>query len=114
MTGQSVVGTATVVYHRGGKLAVLACAHVVAFPDTLYQFHQQTNGAQTQYLRQVSIRQSQLNTLVGLPDAADLEILATDPVSVFSANPHWKMPRRESGPLSRRFINVSLQEQNIR
>ncbi|MBT3346443.1 MAG: trypsin-like peptidase domain-containing protein [Gemmatimonadetes bacterium] len=77
-TGQSVVGTATTIFHGAGKLAVLTCAHVVDFPDTVFHFHRGPKGMATPYVREISIRQTQTNTLVDLRDAGDLEILAID------------------------------------
>ncbi len=71
------VGTATIIYRKQNRIAVLTCAHVVNFPDTLLVYHLDREGNET-YLQSISIKKSQRNSLTDLRQGSDLNILAID------------------------------------
>ena len=73
-------GTGTIIYSINNKIALLTCAHVVSFPDTIYGYFTDDKGKLTDYLESVSIRESQMNFVAGLPDAGNVEILVADKV----------------------------------
>ncbi len=56
------VGTATYIYYDANRVAVLTCAHVVDFPDTIITFYE-TEDSVSNIVRRVSIKKksSQLN-----------------------------------------------------
>ena len=44
---QPASGTATLVYYHGNRLAFLTCAHIVDFPDTVINYHKDSNNKET-------------------------------------------------------------------
>lgn len=72
VTNESVTGTATVIYYDGNQVALLTCAHVVDFPDTLFNYYS-TGG-----LRSVSVKLKQQNFVTGLPEGEEVEVIARD------------------------------------
>ncbi|HKI78599.1 MAG TPA: serine protease [Ignavibacteriaceae bacterium] len=71
-------GTATTVYSQGGTIALLTCAHVVNFPDTILTFFSDESGKFTKYLESVSIRERQVTFVPELSSGGQVEILALD------------------------------------
>jgi hypothetical protein len=72
----SVSGTATVIYYRDHKIALLTCAHILDFPDTLFTYYPPSGGRSP--LRSVSIRDRQNNFVKDMPEEGTVEILASD------------------------------------
>ena len=56
----------------------MTCAHVISFPDTIYSHFTDEKGKFTEYLESISIRESQLIFVAGLPDGGNVEVLAID------------------------------------
>lgn len=73
----SVIGTATIVYSSGRQIAMLTCAHVVDFPDTIPVFYLEPDGSQ-RYLQSISIKEKQRNYVAELPEGGEMDILAMD------------------------------------
>ncbi len=71
-------GTATVVYAQDVQLALLTCAHIVDFPDTLYTYRTDAFDQPTEYLESVAIKIRQQNYIPDLPLANNLRILVSD------------------------------------
>lgn len=76
-TSQSSSGTGLVINTQDGNLALLTCAHVVDFPDTLYSYFQEEDGSLL-YLESISIKKKQSNYINHKPKGAELEIIAVD------------------------------------
>lgn len=72
VTNESVSGTATTIYYDGKMLGMLTCAHVVNFPDSLFNYYAQGG------LHSVSVKLKQQNFVAGLPDGESVEIVALD------------------------------------
>ena len=68
-------GTASIIYNKNHKLALLTCAHIVNFPDTLYSYHRINNQ---NYIETVSIKDRQENYINELVDGNKMEILISD------------------------------------
>lgn len=75
---KSSSGTATTIYSQNGKVALLTCAHVVSFPDTILSYYTDKNGRFTEYLESVSIRENQLIFAAGFPGNGDMDVIALD------------------------------------
>jgi hypothetical protein len=75
---ESVHGTATIVYRDDRRVAVLTCAHVVDYPDTIYAWFYDGLGSKRDVLESVSIKRKQQNFIRDLPDDGLLEIIALD------------------------------------
>ncbi|MBT4096900.1 MAG: trypsin-like peptidase domain-containing protein [Gemmatimonadetes bacterium] len=75
VSAHSVVGTATVIYRQVDRIAVLTCAHVVDFPDTMVRYQISESG---RYVRTFSVLLQQTHVLPSLPPGDGLEVLAMD------------------------------------
>ncbi len=76
-TNESVSGTATVIFYDKQRIALLTCAHIVDFPDTIISYFE--NNYQTdKYIQSISIKLKQQNFVQGIPKGKNLEILAID------------------------------------
>ncbi len=73
-------GTATIIFSSGGKIALITCAHVVEFPDTLFTYFAGETGVMTDYLQSVSFKVSQSTYIAEYSDIGELEILLLDRV----------------------------------
>ena len=74
-------GTATIIYSHKGKVALLTCAHIIDFPDTLITYFKDSQGLNTKVIERISIKTRQSNLLPELSVSNEVEILSIDPVS---------------------------------
>lgn len=74
----SVIGTATVIYYMRSHIALLTCAHIVNFPDTVYTYYYDENMEKSPFIQSVSFKVKQNNFVADLPERGELEILAMD------------------------------------
>ncbi|NIT56054.1 MAG: hypothetical protein GWN00_07385, partial [Aliifodinibius sp.] len=72
------VGTATIIYFRATRLAVLTCAHVIDFPDTLISYYDVTNVGDQRFIENISIKKKHTNNLTDLRYGDELKVLAID------------------------------------
>ncbi len=75
---ESVIGTSTIIYFDQNKIAVLASAHVVSYPDTVFGYFEGLEKDGREVIHSVSIKSRQLNYIRDLPLKENLEILAID------------------------------------
>jgi len=75
---KSLSGTATIIWAGERKVALLTCAHIVAFPDTDLSFHIGPDRHPTAFVKTLSIKERQMNFVGILPEGGELEILAMD------------------------------------
>jgi hypothetical protein len=75
---RTLSGTATIIHYASRRVALLTCAHVVAFSDTLLSFHMGPDRRPTPYLKSVAIKERQTNFVGQLPEGGELQILAID------------------------------------
>ncbi len=78
LINKSLSGTATVIWAEGRRVALLTCAHIVAFPDTELTYHLGPDRRPTPFLKTFSIKERQLNFVGILPEGGALDILAMD------------------------------------
>lgn len=71
-------GTGTIIYSINRKIALLTCAHVISFPDTIFSHFTDAEGKFTEYLESISIRDREMIFVAGLPDGGDVEPLVVD------------------------------------
>ncbi len=74
-------GTATTVYYENRRIAVLTCAHVVDFEDTVLAYHIDENRRATPFLKNVAVKEKQSNYVAVFPEGGEMEILAMDRTS---------------------------------
>jgi hypothetical protein len=77
-TNNSTSGTATVIYFSGRKVAMLTCAHVVGFPDTVVTYHIDADRRLTEYVASIGFKKRQSNFVAMLPEGGEMSILAMD------------------------------------
>lgn len=75
---QSIAGTATLLSTENGTVALLTCAHVVDFQDTIAAYYQNNDGAATEYIESISIKDKQTTYATGFPDGGELDIIVSD------------------------------------
>ncbi len=71
-------GTATIIYHDNSKVALLTCAHIVNFPDTIITYFLNKYGKKTPFVQSVFFKVRHTLSVSGLPEVADYKILAAD------------------------------------
>lgn len=72
------VGTATVIYADRKRIAVLTCAHVVDFPDTVITYYILPDGSADSLIRSIAIKTKERIHLSDLRQGENLKILAMD------------------------------------
>lgn len=72
-------GSATIVYYHNNRVALLTCAHIVDFPDTVITYYRDAFGINTKYIQSIAFKVKQNNNLIDLPQLRNFEILAMDP-----------------------------------
>lgn len=75
---ESVHGTGTIIYNDGNRVAILSCAHVVDYPDTIFALYYDGLGNKTDIIENIAIKRKQLNFVRDLPGDGLLEIIAID------------------------------------
>jgi len=75
---ESVHGTATIIWRDTKRVAVLTCAHVVDYSDTIYAYYYDGPGKKTNILESVAIKRKHQIFIRDLPEDGLLEILAID------------------------------------
>jgi hypothetical protein len=75
---QTSSGSATVIYCQNNRIALLTCAHVVDFTDTIYTYYQGEDKKPSEYLQSVAIKDRQTNYVAAIAGVQNLEILTLD------------------------------------
>jgi hypothetical protein len=75
---QSTSGSGTTIYFKEGKVAILTCAHIVQFPDTIISYFPNAEGSFTEYIQSIFIKESQTIYAAGFPEGSEFELLAVD------------------------------------
>jgi hypothetical protein len=71
-------GTATVVSATGRRVVLLTCAHVVAFPDTLYAYYPGPDHKPGPYLRAMALKERQSIYIAVFPEGGEVDVIAID------------------------------------
>jgi hypothetical protein len=77
-TERTSSGTGTVILKGLNKLALLTCAHVVSFVDTIYSFQSDSIGNYNQYLNGILIKEREDIYVPDLPEDGALKVLCLD------------------------------------
>jgi hypothetical protein len=75
---RSASGAATIVCSGSGHIALLTCAHVIDFPDTILAFYRDESRKVSKFVYSISIKERQSIYTAAIPGARDLDILAID------------------------------------
>jgi len=72
----SVAGTGTIISDNNGRIALLTCAHIVDFPDTVVARYRAPDHRLTPFLHSISLKSSQTIFLNEIAGTTSLEVLA--------------------------------------
>ncbi len=75
---QPATGTATVVYTENRTVALLTCAHIVHFPDTIIAYYRDPDGRETNIIKTVAFKIRQNINIIDFMLGSDFKILAMD------------------------------------
>ncbi|MGE5401056.1 MAG: S1 family peptidase [Ignavibacteriales bacterium] len=73
----SASGTATVIFYNFKRVAVITCAHVVDFEDTLITYFKSPDKKQG-YVQSIAIKERQANYIADFPEGGELDIIKID------------------------------------
>jgi hypothetical protein len=71
-------GTATVVYYNDRNIALLTCAHIVAFEDTIVSYYIGDDQRPTRFIKSIAVKEKQTNYVAVLPEGGEVDVLAID------------------------------------
>jgi len=75
---ESVHGTATIIYNVSGYVAVLTCAHIIDYPDTIISYFVDDLNQKTEIVQSIALKKKQLNFIRDLPGDGTLNLIAAD------------------------------------
>jgi hypothetical protein len=75
---QTSSGSATVVYCQNQRIALLTCAHVVDFRDTVITFYHGEDKKQTEFIQSIAVKDRQTNYVAAIQGVHNLEIILLD------------------------------------
>jgi hypothetical protein len=75
---QTASGSATVIFYQNKRIALLTCAHVVDFSDTVYTFYHGDDRKQTEFIQSIAVKDRQSNYVAAIQGVHNLEILSFD------------------------------------
>ncbi len=74
----SLSGTGFTVSSENGAIALVTCAHIVSFPDTVVAYETDKNGMTTPYVETISIKDKENIYVAGFPEGSEVELLVKD------------------------------------
>ena len=75
---QSSSGTGTTIYAKEGKVAILTCAHVVQYPDTIISYFPDSDGTFTDNIQAIFIKERLTIYVAGFPEGSEFDLLIVD------------------------------------
>jgi len=75
---QTASGSATVIYCQDKKIALLTCAHVVYFKDTVITYYHDEERKRTKFIQSIAVKDRQSNYVAAIQGANNLDILVID------------------------------------
>jgi hypothetical protein len=95
-TNESVSGTALVISFDGEKIALLTCAHVAVFPDTLINWSEHSDLHSNRYIHSISLKLRQQLYVRDIPDGGPVQVLASsvkDDIALLGRTLQQPVPR---------------------
>ena len=77
-TNETVSGTATIIFYEDNNLALLTCAHVGNFPDTIVSYHEHETESANRSIQNIAVKIRDHYFVNGIPNVAELTPLAID------------------------------------
>jgi hypothetical protein len=77
-SNEAVSGTAILIHSDSTHIALLTCAHIVNFPDTVISYFEGSDQSSNKYIQSISIKSQQKVFARGLPDGGNIAVLISD------------------------------------
>ncbi len=74
----SLSGTAFTVSSENGAIALITCAHIISFADTIISYRADSSGTELPYIETISIKDNENIYVAGFPEGSEVELLAKD------------------------------------
>jgi hypothetical protein len=71
-------GTSTIIHGTNGNVALITCAHIINFPDTVYTYKINDKGNVTNIVESIAIKIKQTNYINDFPEGGDVNIILVD------------------------------------
>jgi hypothetical protein len=71
-------GTATVIFYDNNRIALITCAHIVDFADTIITYYRIDDKKESEFIQSIAVKDHQTNYVASVQGVRDLEILAMD------------------------------------
>jgi hypothetical protein len=75
---QNSTGSGTIIFSENRRIALITCAHVVDFSDTIITYYHGEDRKGTEFIQSFMVKDHQSNSVASIQDAHNLEILAMD------------------------------------
>ena len=75
---QATAGTATIISRQSDRMALLTCAHIVNFPDTLVRYYALEDGKPSPFVQSLSVKEKQANYVTNIGNVGEMSILRID------------------------------------
>jgi len=97
---KSSSGTSTMLYSEAGKVALLTCAHIVDFPDTIITYFSNPKGVLTDQVQSIAFKEKETIYVAGFPGNSEVKKILTD------KNLDLALIGNDYGPNSKSFFSV--------
>ncbi len=77
-SNQTSSGSATIVYCQNKRIALLTCAHVVFFSDTVITYYRGEDRKPTEFIKSIAVKDHQTNYVATIQGAQNLKTLLLD------------------------------------
>ncbi len=74
-------GSATIIFCENDRIALMTCAHVVDFPDTIVTYYRGDDRRETEFIQSIAVKEREHYYIASIPAASNLEIIAFDRVN---------------------------------
>lgn len=71
-------GTSTMIYSFAGKVALLTCAHIVDFPDTIITYFSNSKGVFTNKVQSIAFKEKETIYVAGFPESSEVKKIIMD------------------------------------
>lgn len=76
----SLSGTGFTISSENGAIALITCAHIISFPDTIITYREDADGTTSPFIETISIKDKENIYVAGFPEGSEVELLAKDDI----------------------------------
>lgn len=74
----SASGTATIIFSNYDRIALITCAHVLDFPDTVLKYYVGESKTDENIIQSVAFKKRQVNYVIDLPEGGEIDVILMD------------------------------------